>query len=858
MSFLHPLWFWAALPILAGAVGLWLHVGREFTRRLRAFSSVPSPREWLARRRRRLIVVASAALLLVVALARPLGGPLEQSAQRQGVTLLIALDGSRSMLAEDVAPNRFAQAQGVVDRLLGQLQGDRAGLLLFGGEATLVAPLTFDTVSLQLVNRGLNVELVGRGGSSLAAVIRRATDYFQKKPTAAKVLLLVTDGEETDGDAVIAAQEAWRQAQVRVFTLGVGTAAGGPIPVFERDARRELVRKGHVRDAQGGEVRSRLEAQVLQNVALAAGGSYLDVSAGTDSLGDFYARALRPLAAPLDDVPLRERVEWFQLPLGLALLLLVAEFWWPVRGGRVTPSVALVMAVLGLSDGAPEARAADAQALLHAGRGAEAFVEVQAALLATPDDPLARYNYAVGAYAAGKHSVAAEAFAQLADDDATDAALAARSRAQQGNSFYRLGESLRTANPAGSVVWWEQALAAYARVPDVAWAAANLAKTRTDLLALRREIATERERAGDAAARVSPDKGVEAWREAVTQLDAAQPLATALEAESEGPVGAEIAAARATVNGKIVRAFLTQADDKRRRAERQRKTALERAIELMEDAGRDYAEALRVQPEHEAARAGQAKAVATLVPWIVELAEAQQAAGERARDVALAEAMTQWQKAAANFERALKLEPGNEAALRGQARNRAALHAGWLALGDAQWAQAAEPGRAPAEQDKLREAALGHFRAALALVPDDAATLERIARLGREVVGVFAVRGQRELAEGRGLADEKPPEAIAWLERAVQSFAQALSIEAAHAAAREGRAEAVALLQRLRDRDAADQRKMLAENKTIADPQALEDPGELALKLLDYEHAPPASRKPQDYTAPDTILLKNW
>lgn len=846
MSFGAPLWLGLMLPLLA--LGAWLgwHLRREFRRRLRAFSAAALPLSALRRRQLRLAVLVVALLALACALARPLGDVVPLAAQREGVNLVIALDASRSMLAEDVAPNRFTRAQSAIDRLLGELQGDRAGLMIFGGAPTLVSPLTYDTVSLQLVNRGVSVELAGKGGSSPAEAIKRAAKLLGQKNYRTKIVLLVTDGEETDGDAVVAAQKVFREDGVRVFTFGVGRETGAAIPVLQRDARRELVRDGTLRDAQGAEVRTRLDAQLLQAVAAAAGGEYVDVSAGDDGVAGFYRRALRPLATPMDDVPLRDRVEWFQLPLVLALALLV----WEWRARALAPTVLAAFGALLMFAPSPARAAEGAQALLAAGRGTEAFGLLQKEFLAHPDDPFARYNYAVGAYAAGRFQVAAEAFAQVAAL-APDPALAARCAAQLGNSQYRQGEAMRATNAEGAIVWWERALASYAQAPDESQARTNHAKTRADLLALRLALAAQREREGDVAARLTPDKGVPAWRAASEQLAAALKLAS----DSES---AEVAAARATVDGKIFRAFFASAEEKRRRAERQKANALERAIESLNEAVSDYGDALSTKPGDAAAVAAKAKAEATLAPWLVELAEQQRAQGERARSVALEEALGWWQKAAANYAKALAKDPSNAAARAGEARNRELLYAGWLALGEEKESRAGAPGLSPAESDELRFAALGHYQSALALAPGDAAATEKIARLGARLVDVFFARGHHELEEGRGLATKHPPEAIAWLERAAQSLGQALRFEPAHAEAQRDRVAVEELLKRLRDADAESQRKVLAHNKDLTDPKPIEDPGRLALKLLEYDTDKLAAKKPQDFTSPENKPTKDW
>lgn len=869
MTFLSPCWL-GLLPLLAvGGGALWLHSRREFHRRLSLLVAARLYAPLVAsgaryRLQLRVALTVGALLALTVALARPLGGLSPQAARRQGVNLFIALDASRSMQAEDVPGSRFAFAQAAVDGLLGRLQGDRAGLMLFGGQATLVAPLTFDTLSLQLINRGLSPEWVGKGGSSPTGAIRRAVEYFRRKPPQARVLLLITDGEETEGDAVVAAQEAFRKDGIRVFTVGTGTVTGAPIPLWERNLQRTLIRAGTQRDARGQEVTSRLDDRLLRRTAEAGGGTYLSLSETDGSLIPFYEKSLQPLAAPMEDTPLSDYTEWCQLPLGLAFVLLVWEAWVgirlrpvpaspPKRSASVPTPAALGLILLATLLCVPSPTRASiqgAQQLIAQHRTGEAFAELQAALLQSPDDALARYNYAVGAYADGKYAIAIEAFDKLAES--ADPAVDSRSQFQLGNSLYRSGEAMRSANSEGAIGQWEKALNAYRKVAENPVAMGNYQKVRTDLLTVLREFATQKEAEGDAAARLSPEKGVPAWREAVGQIDKALKW-TEGEAEKQ-----EFAEVRANLTGKIYQAYMDRAADQRRRAEVQKDSALERAIELLAAAAEDYTEALAIRPGDPAAQAGKDQATALLDPWRVELADQLHAAGFAIKATSLDDAIALWQKAASHYARVLEHDAAHAAALAGQKRNQHALHDGYVDLGDFKEAQAVRPGLPPLERDGLLEQALDHYQTALRIEPDNAATQKKRLQAGIRLTGVFVKRGRQELTQGRELAKPKPPEAISWLERSVQSFGKALQFEPAQAAAKSGKQEAEDLLKKLRDLDARDQRKVLTQSKDLANPKQLEDPGKLALKLLDYDNTKLASKKQQNYTAPENRPLKDW
>jgi hypothetical protein len=488
--------------------------------------------------------------------------------------------------------------------------------------------------------------------------------------------------------------------------------------------------------------------------------------------------------------------------------------------------------------------------LLAENQTAQAFLVLQEALLKSPDDPLARYNYAIGAYAAGNYSTAIATFEKLATGP--ESGLAARSQLQLGNSFFRSGAAMQAENPEGTIEQWGKALVAFRQAPELPAAAHNLRKVRTDLLGLLGDVARRETAAGDAAARVSPERGVPTWRAALAHYDRALKIA---DREEEAQLLAE---GRKKVADRIYDAFLVVGRGQQRRAELQKDSALERAIELMTEALGNFSEALAVRSGDPAAAAAKEQVATQLDPWRVELANRQHAQGVTARALSLEDAISFWQKAAGNYARVLEHAPLHAEALAGKQENDHTLHDAYVELGDQKQVRADEPNRPMPEKDALLEQALDHYQAALALEPANAATKTRAQQVGIKLTRVFVARGQQELAAGRALASTQPPEAIANVERAVQNFARALEFDAAHSAAKAGKAEAEELLKQLRANDAEAQRKMLGQGKELNAPKEMEDPGDLALKLIDYDNDHLASRKQQNFTAPENKPLKDW
>jgi Ca-activated chloride channel family protein len=884
MKFFSPqfLWFLPAVALLG--LALWWHCGRAYRRALELFVATRLRPARLAdgtltRRRRRLVLVVGALLALACALARPLAGLSNPGAQRQGVNVILAVDGSKSMLVEDVPPahNRFDLAQAGINSLLQNFDGDQAGLIMFGGQATLISPITFDTVSLQVMARGLTPELVGRGGTSLETVIRRAAAAFHGKNYQSKVLVVFSDGEETEGDAVIAAQQAFQKEGIKIFTIGTGSRAGDVIPLFERNDEREWVRLGNVQDPSGQEIKSRMNPRLLARVAQMAGGTFVDLAAVKGDLREFYTRNLRPLAGPLEEADLSDLRDWFQVPLALALFLLVLEMLVPVgkvgpadpatpaagRPGaagisRVAPAVVALL-LLGLFLApvvSAQASVMEAQRLLGERKFAAAFEMLQQDLLAAPEDALAKYNYAVGAYASGNFTVAIPTFEKLLSS--YEPGVANQSAFQLGNSYYRMGQVMRLADPEGTIAHWEKALTAYAKTPLPA-AKENLSKARTDLRAHVRTVADARAAQGDEAARVTPDQGIPKWREALGYLD------KALHLEPPADEGQAINTQKSTLGGKIYQAYYDTAEDQRRLANQQHDSALDQAIGLIKKAVGNYDSALELRPEDPTAKNGRTKSEAVLEPWLVELADREHAEGEKSKAISLEDAFSHWQKAAAGYTEVLQKSPANPAALAGQQANNHSMHGGYVEMGDRKQTEAEDPSLRPQDQDRLLQEAMNAYESALGLEPDNATTKGKFMAVGKKLTRVFLARGHEELNEAKRLeADEKAElakriaAAIPLAEHSVQSFTKALRFDPANADGTTGKKEAEEVLQRLRKLDDREQRKVLVKNKEMKNPEELKNQGKLALKLLEYDQNKLASKKQQNLSVPENKPLKDW
>jgi Ca-activated chloride channel homolog len=321
MTFGAPAWFWALLsiPLLAG---LFLRAERRGTARLREFVSerlLPQLSATLNRPRRivRFGFILLGLTFVIVALARPQVGYIYEDVKRKGLDLLFAVDTSRSMLSNDVQPNRLERVKLAAQDLVTQLQGDRVGLIAFAGRAFLQAPLTIDyEAAVESIN-DLDTKTIPEGGTNISEAINLAIQTFGKSAAGNRALIIFTDGEELSGDAVKTAKAA-ADAGVKVFTVGVGTAQGSLIPINSDDGGAAFVK-----DSAGQVVKSKLDEKRLSEIAKATGGFYLHLDSGPQTMAQLYSQGLANMkAAEIDARLSRTPIERYEWPLSAALLAL--------------------------------------------------------------------------------------------------------------------------------------------------------------------------------------------------------------------------------------------------------------------------------------------------------------------------------------------------------------------------------------------------------------------------------------------------------------------------------------------------------------------------------------------------------
>src|SRR5262245_20933311 len=398
----------------------------------------------------RLSLLLLAGAGLVLALARPQWGIVREKVEREGVDVVLVLDASGSMATEDVAPNRFFLARQALVSLVARLSGDRFGLVAFEGEAYPLVPLTLDADALGLFLDTLEPGVVPSPGSSLGAGLARGLDLFVDKERRNKVMVLVSDGEDLEGQVEEAAARA-KEAGVVVHTVGVGTEAGQPVPDLDKDGRRT----GFKRDEQGQAVVSRLNMESLEAIARGTGGKAFRLTPADTSLGGLAAAIEGMEQKTLAREFSYRRKERFQVPLAVGLVALGLALMAPLREGRSSrlakaAGMVLMTSLPASAQTAEPPRTGHVmdELLLRPRRSTEAGREeytrgnhpqalsaFEGAAAARPQDPRTRFNVADGLYKNGRFDEAAPLYKSLGEDEKSP--LAGPSRFNLGNTLYQ-------------------------------------------------------------------------------------------------------------------------------------------------------------------------------------------------------------------------------------------------------------------------------------------------------------------------------------------------------------------------------------------------------------------------------------
>jgi Ca-activated chloride channel homolog len=468
-----------------------------------------------ARRKIRFGCLVTAVALLIIALARPQHGFDLQKVEQRGLDIVVAIDTSKSMLAEDIAPNRLERAKLAALDLMQRSKSDRLGLVAFAGDAFLECPLTFDNTAFEQCVRALSVNTLPEGGTAIATAIQNAQKAF-KEGDHFKVLVLFTDGEDNvnPDEALAAARDAAR-AGLKIFTIGIGTAEGTLLRITDPNGNSD-----YIRDPDGNVVKSHLNETLLRQIAAATGGFYLPLR-GANTMETLYEQGLAPLPKSEGEERLVRRYhEQYYWPLTAAVLLLLAEMFLPERKRAAKPAgpaaststgvvrAAVVVMLFCILPVTALASASGALREYNAGNYTNALQEFEQLAQAHTNDLRLVFNAGAAAYRGTNFDAALTDFQTATWSP--DLKLQQRAYYNLGNTLYRQGElkfEPDTASLDTMEETWQQAVKSYEHAVELntndADAVYNLGfvKKQIGLIAELREVMRRAKLAADDAVR---------------------------------------------------------------------------------------------------------------------------------------------------------------------------------------------------------------------------------------------------------------------------------------------------------------------------------------------------------------------
>jgi Ca-activated chloride channel family protein len=324
--FEQDIYLWAILGVLPLILVVFLYLQNWKKRKLRQFGNEEIVKRLMPNVSKTLPIVkfvlyALAMISLLIGLANLQFGTKVEEVKREGIDLMIALDVSNSMLAEDLSPNRLERSKRAIYQLIQKLHNDRLGIIVFAGDAYVQLPITTDYSSAKLFLETIGTDIVPTQGTSIGAAINLAMESFDFENGTSKSIIVITDGENHEDDAKEAAAEA-ASKDVMVHTIGMGSEKGGPIPVYKNGAQIDF-RK----DNQGNTVVTKLNEPMLKEIAAAGNGSYVRASNANDGLGILMEEIDKMEKKEFGSKSFKDYEDRFQIFLIIALLLIVMEYF---------------------------------------------------------------------------------------------------------------------------------------------------------------------------------------------------------------------------------------------------------------------------------------------------------------------------------------------------------------------------------------------------------------------------------------------------------------------------------------------------------------------------------------------------
>ena len=329
MQLEEEIWFWIAgvIPVM---ILIYLAVRYWKYRRQRKFGNPElikrlSPDRSAFKPLIKLVLLCLSFAFITIAMVNPKVGTKLETIKREGVDIVFAIDVSKSMLAEDIAPNRLEKSKQIVTQIINNLASDRVGIIAYAGAAFPQLPITTDYGSAKMFLQNMNTDMLSSQGTAIHEAIELATTYYDDQDQTNRVLVIISDGED-HGENAIEAAELADEAGIRILTIGVGTSKGGPIPL-----KRNGVVESFKKDNQGETVITRLDENTLQSIAEAGNGVYIQgqsTSDVVDEIGEILANMDKTEFEAKQYAEFKDQFQWF---LGIALFFLFLDIFFLER-----------------------------------------------------------------------------------------------------------------------------------------------------------------------------------------------------------------------------------------------------------------------------------------------------------------------------------------------------------------------------------------------------------------------------------------------------------------------------------------------------------------------------------------------
>ena len=322
----HKIYFWLllAIPLLI-LVTLGVIWWRKRTQKKFADTNLLdrlAPNRSIFKTVIKLVIACVALALLVIGLVNPKMGQKMETVKREGVDLVFAIDVSKSMLAEDIAPDRLAKSKQLVSQIINELTGDRIGIIAYAGSAFPQLPITTDYASGKMFLQALNTDMVSSQGTAITEAIDLAKTYYNDAEQTNRVLVLISDGEDHESVNTPEAAEQAAKEGIKIITIGVGTEKGGPIPL-----KRNGIVQSYKKDNKGETVITRLNPEILKEIAAEANGEYIDgtnTKQAVDQLKGLLSNMSKKEFEAKQYADFKDQFQWF---LGGALLFLLLDIF---------------------------------------------------------------------------------------------------------------------------------------------------------------------------------------------------------------------------------------------------------------------------------------------------------------------------------------------------------------------------------------------------------------------------------------------------------------------------------------------------------------------------------------------------